>query len=115
MKHFLNGMEEVRNFVKNVIDSIPDDAGEDGPRGNMKISRTLENPARKRHREGTAESSSGAREALDGQGMADYRRGLELIAAMQPDVGNELLGDLDDFLVCTQADNQSRNAYICVS
>ena len=27
--------------------------------------------------------------------MSRYQRGYELIAAMQPDAGNELLGDLD--------------------
>ncbi|KAL0020497.1 hypothetical protein WJX77_011381 [Trebouxia sp. C0004] len=92
VKQFLDGMDSVKDCVKNIVASIPDDAGEDGPCGSMKIPRTLENPARKRHREDTPESKSGAREAADGQGMSHYQRGLELIAAMQPDVGNELLG-----------------------
>ncbi|DBB02901.1 TPA: hypothetical protein ACH3X1_013504 [Trebouxia sp. C0004] len=115
VKQFLDGMDSVKDCVKNIVASIPDDAGEDGPCGSMKIPRTLENPARKRHREDTPESKSGAREAADGQGMSHYQRGLELIAAMQPDVGNELLGDLDDFPVCTQANTEARNAYIHVS
>ena len=109
-------MDNVREFVKNIIASIPDDAGEDGPCGTMKISQTLENPARKRHQEDTPVSSSGAREASDRQGMSDYQRGFELIAAIQPDVGNELLDDLqvDDFLICSQSNAESRNAYIHV-
>lgn len=31
--------------------------------------------------------------------MSGYERGYELIAAMQPDAGNDLLRDLDDFAV----------------
>ena len=47
MKQFLDGMDNVRDFVKDMIASIPDYAGEDGPCGTMNIPQTLENPARK--------------------------------------------------------------------
>lgn len=115
MKQFLNGLDSVKDFVKNLVAGIPDDAGEDGPGGAMRIPQTLENTSCKHHREDAPESSSGARGAPEeGQGMSHYQRGLELIAAMQPGVENELLGDLDDFLVCTQADTESRNAYVYV-
>ena len=50
--------------------------------------------------------SSGAREAFNGQGMSHYQRGFDLIVAMQPDVGHELLGDLDDFPVCSESSTE---------
>ena len=90
----LHGMDSVRDFVRSVVVSIPDDAGEDGANGMMKIPRSLENPSRKRHREDTPEPENGARRVGF---MSGYQRGYELIAAMQPDAGNELLADLDDF------------------
>ena len=38
---FLRGMDSVRKFIKDVASSIPDDAGDDGPNGMMKIPRVL--------------------------------------------------------------------------
>ena len=83
---FLHGMDSVRNFVRNVIVSIPDDAGEADANGMMKIPRSLENPSRKRHREDTPEPENGARRVGV---MSGFQRGYELIAAMQPDAGND--------------------------
>ena len=52
------------------------------------------------HREDTPEPGNNAREGFfQGGDMSGYQRGYELIAAVQPDAGNELLGDLDDFAV----------------
>ena len=48
--------------------------------------------------------------------MTGDQRGFELIAAMQPDVGNELLADLDDFHVESWTDDESQKTrIICVS
>lgn len=44
---FLHGMDSVRDFISNVVASIPDDAGEDDANGIMKVPRSLENPSRK--------------------------------------------------------------------
>lgn len=57
---FLHGMDSVRDFIRNVVASIPDDAGEDDANGMMKIPRSLENPSRKCHREDTLESGNTA-------------------------------------------------------
>ncbi len=109
----ISDIPSVRDFVKNVVISIPDDAGEDGPNGVMKIPRTLQNPSRKRHREDTPEPGSGAGGGSgQGGGVSGYQRGLELIAAMQPDVGSELLADLDDFAVDSWAHDEGRHALI---
>ena len=97
---FLHGMDRVRDFIRHVVASIPDDAGEDDANGIMKVPRSLENPSRKCHREDATEHGNGARgDLLQGGHMSGYERGYELIAAMQPDAGNEFLGDLDDFAV----------------
>lgn len=98
VQQFLRGMDSVRDFVRNVVVSIPDDAGEDDEHGLMKIPRSLENPSRKRHREDTPEPGNNAGGAsFLGEPVSGYQRGCELIAAMQPDAGNELLVDLDVF------------------
>ena len=100
MMQFLHGMDSVRDFIRNVVASIPDDAGEDGANGMMNIPLSLENPSRKRHREDTPDPGNGAGGAsFQGKPVSGYQRGYELIAAMQPDAGNELLVDLDDFAV----------------
>ena len=97
---FLHGMDSVRDFIRNVVASIPHDAGEDDANGMMKIPRSLENPSRKRHREDTLEpGNSAGGGSFKGGPTSGYQRGYELIAAMQPDAGNELLADLDDFAV----------------
>ena len=108
---FLHGMDSVREFVSNVVASIPDDAGEDGANGMMNIPRSLENPSRKRHREDTPEPENGAGR-VEGGLMSGYQRGYELIAAMQPDAGNELLVDLDGFAVNPWTNDEGRNAHI---
>lgn len=110
---FLHGMDSVRDFIKNIVASIPDDAGEDDANGIMKIPHSLENPSRKRHREDTPEPGNGARGgSFQGGHMSGYQRGYELIAAMQPDAGNELLGDLDDFAVNSWTNDEGRNVLI---
>ena len=109
---FLHGIDSVRDFIKNVVASIPDDAGEDDTNGMMKIPHSLKNPSRKRHREDTPERGSSARGSLiQGGQMSGYQRGYELIAAMQPDVGNELLGDLDDFVVKSWTTDEGRTVH----
>ena len=45
VKQFLHGMDSVRDFIRNVVASIPDDAGEDGANGVIKIPHRLENPS----------------------------------------------------------------------
>ena len=104
---YLQGMESVREFVSKVVTSIPDDAGEDGPDGEMKIPRSLQTPMRKRRREDTPPPRGGAGGA-SGQGapMSSQQLGFALMAAMEADVGNELLHDLDDypFLPCDVED-----------
>ena len=113
MKQFLHGMDSVRDFIRNVVASIPDDAGEDGANGVMKIPHRLENPSRKRYREDTPEPGNSAREgSVQGGDMSGYQRGYELIAAMQPDAGNELLGDLDDFAVKSWTNDDGGNVRI---
>ena len=113
MMQFLHGMDSVRDFIRNVVASIPDDAGEDDANGMMNIPRSLENPSRKRHREDTPDPGNGAGGAsFQGEPVSGYRRGYELIAAMQPDAGNELLVDLDDFAVNSWTDDECRNACI---
>lgn len=89
MMQILHGMDSMRDFVKNVLASIPDDAGENDSHGMMKISRCLENSARKRHRADAPELGKGA-----GEPMSGFQRGIQLIAAMQSDVRNKLLVDL---------------------
>ena len=108
---FLHGMDSVRDFITNVVASIPDDAGEDDANGIMRIPYSLENPSRKkRHREDTPEPGNGARGgSFQGGHISGYQRGYELIAAMQPDAGNELLGDLDDFAVESWTNDEGRN------
>ncbi|DBA80867.1 TPA: hypothetical protein ACH3X1_008075 [Trebouxia sp. C0004] len=106
-------MDSVRDFIRNVVASIPDDVGEDGANGVIKIPHRLENPSRKRYREDTPEPGNSAREdPFQGGDMSGYHRGYELIAAMQPDAGNELLGDLDDFAVKSWTNNDGRNVRI---
>ena len=108
MKQFLHGMDSVRDFIRNVVASVPDDAGEDGANGVIKIPHRLENPSCKRYREDTSEPGNSAREgSFQGGDMSGYQRGYELIAAMQPDAGNELLGDLDDFAVKSWTNDDS--------
>ena len=112
MQH-LHGMDSVRDFVKNVVASIPDDAGEDDANGMMNIPQSLENPSRKRHREDTPEPGNSVRGgSLQGGHMSGYQRGYELIAAMQPDAGNELLGDLDDFFVDSWTIDEGKNVSV---
>ena len=94
-------MDSVREFVKGIVLSIPNDAGKDGPGGMMIVPRHKETPTRKRRREHTPEpdADGGGTGGLSKrqQLIADYERGFRLIAAMQPDAGNELLHELDDF------------------
>ena len=98
VKQYLNGMDSVRDCVRGLVASIPDDAGQDGPNGTMIIPRNMSNPERKRRREPTPEPDDGHGGALGHQAaMYSEQRGFELIAAMQPDAGNELLSDLDAF------------------
>lgn len=100
MMQYLDGMDSVRDFVKNAVASIPDDAGEDDSNGLMIIPSSLENPSRKRHQEVTPEPKIGAESgSVQKEPMSGFQRGYELIAAMQPDVGNELLADLDEYAV----------------
>ena len=110
---FLHGMDSVRDFIRNVVASIPDDAGEDDANGMIKIPHRLENPLRKRHREDTPEPGNSAREgSFQGGHMSGYQRGYELLAAMQPDAGNELLGDLDVFAVKSWTNDDGGNVRI---
>ena len=107
---FLHGMDSVRDFIRNVVASIPDDAGENDANGMMKIPHSLENPSRKCHREDTLEpGNSNPGRSFQGGHMSRYQRGYELIAAMQPDAGNELLGDLDGLTVDSWTDDKGRN------
>ena len=110
MMQFLHDMDSVREFVRSVVASIPDDAGEDDANGLMKIPRSLENPSRKRHRQDTPEPENGAGR-VEGGFASGYQRGYELIAALQPDAGNELLVDLDDFAVSSWTDDEGSNAH----
>lgn len=100
VKQYLKGMDSLREFVKGVILSIPDDAGEEGPNGMLNIAHSLSNPERKRRRDDSSEPK-GERDERSGdqEAMDSLQRGFKLIAAMQPDAGNELLHDLDDFLL----------------
>ena len=60
----------------------------------------MDNPPRKRHRSNTPAPNSGAAGASGHQGAScSYQRGSDLICATQPDVGKELLSDLDDFQI----------------
>ena len=108
---FLHGMDSVREFVKSVVFSIPDDAGEDDANGMMKIPHSLENPSRKRHRPCSPQPENSAGRA-EGGFASEYQRAYDLIAALQPDAGNELLVDLDDFAVNSWTDDKGRNAHI---
>lgn len=103
-------MDNVRDFVRKVVTSIPPDAGEDGPGGQMKIPHSLQTPLRKRRRGDTPERQSGAGGG-SGQGgpMSSYQTGFALIAALQADVGNELLDDLDDFPILPWANVEDRS------
>lgn len=93
-------MDSVRDFVKDAVASIPDDAGEDDSNGLMIIPSSLENPSRKLHREDTPKPKNGAESgSVQGKPMSGFQRGYALIAAMQPDVGNVLLADLDEYAV----------------
>lgn len=90
-------MDSVRDFVKGVVSSIPDNVGQEGPNGVIIMPPSMSNPERKRWRVELPEpvgQSSADRHQADRDRV---QRGLELIAAMQPDVGNELLCDLDAF------------------
>ena len=109
---FLHGMDSVRDFIRNVVASIPDDAGEDDANGMMKIPHSLENPSRKRHREDTPEPGNSTRGGLfQGGHMSRYQWGYELIAAMQPDAENELLADLDGLTVDSWTKDEGRNVH----
>ena len=110
---FLHGMDSVRDFVKTGVASIGGDAGENKANGIGKGRPSLERPSRKRHREDTPEPRNDARRgSFQGGHMPGYQRGYEFIAAMQPDAGNELLGDLDDFAVNSWTNDEDRNALI---
>ena len=110
---FLHGMDSVRDFIVKVVASIPDDAAEDDANGMMNIPHSLENPSRKWHREDALEHGNAARGGLSQGGhMSGYERGYQLIAAMQPDAGNELLGDLDDFAVNSWTSDEGRNVHV---
>ena len=110
MMQLLHGMDSVRDFVRNAVASIPDDAGEDDANGMMKIPHSLENPSRKRHREDTTEpGNSTPGGSFQGGHMSRYQRGYELIAAMQPDAGNELLVDLDGLTFDSWTNDEGRN------
>ena len=109
----LHGMDSVRDFIRNVVASIPDDAGEDDANGMMKIPHSLENPSCKRHREDTTEpGNSTLGGSFQGGHMSRYQTGYELIAAMQPEAGNELLGDLDGLTVDSWTNDEGRNVRI---
>lgn len=114
MKQFLHGMDSVRDFVRNIVVSIPDNAGEDNGNGSMEIPRSLENPSRKRHREDTPEPGNNAGGAFPlGKPMTEHQQGYHLIAAMLPDAGDELLDDLDNFSMASYdawTDDQGGNA-----
>lgn len=98
VKQYFNSMESVRHFVRGIALSIPEDAGQDGPNGVMIMPQSMSNPDRKRHREVPSEPAGQQERALrHREAILSEQRGYELIAAMQPDVGNELLSDLDAF------------------
>ena len=112
---FLHGMDSMRDFIRNVVATIPDDVGGDDANGMMKIPHSLENPSRKRNHEDTPEPGNGPRGGSFQEGhMSRYQTGYELIAAMQPDAGNELLCDLDGFAVdsASWTNDEGRNAHI---
>lgn len=105
----------MREFVKGIVLSIPDNAGKDGPGGMMIVPRQMENPTRKRRREDTPEPDAGGGGTggtFKRQQLIDYERGFRLIAAMQPDAGNELLHELDDFSVAPWADTESAAVHV---
>ena len=109
----LHGMDSVRDFVKKIVASIPDDAGEDDAEGNIKIPDSLESPSRKRHRDDTPQPGNSARAgSSQGEHRSGFQRGYELIAAMQPEAGNELLGDLDDFFVDAWTHDEGKNFHV---
>ena len=86
----------MRDFVRGLIQSTADDAGQDGPNGTIIIHRSMSNPERKRWREDIPEPDGGHKGAPGHQAaMLSEQRGFELIAAMQPEAGNELSSDLD--------------------
>ncbi len=93
-------MDGMQQFIKGVVGSIPDDAGKDGPDGIMHIPCNLENPSRKRRRDDTPEPDVSA-DGVAGQQAALRRlqRGYALLSSMQPEAGNELLHELQDFPV----------------
>ena len=110
---FLHGMDSVRDFIRDVIASIPDDAGDDDANGMMKIPHSLENPSCKCHRENTPEPGNSTKgSSFQGGHMSRYQRGCELIAAMQPDAGNESLGNLDGLTVDSWTNDKGRNVRI---